>query len=166
MKKLLREMDSSLSGYMPPVTRGLFYTLFVSYVLISLLEIIGNGTPIVWEITGRIFELSPSQAIYQGHLWQFLLHPLNSGGALPLLFYMLTLFFLGGLVENRMGGRRLLWRDSFFAVQTGRGDSTNRTRGVFRSSRSARRGRPKRFSLRCGSQRPPRDTEMRKTDSS
>ena len=119
MKNLLREMDSSLSGYMPPVTRGLFYSLFLCYVLISLLEIIGQGTPFVLEITGRIFELTPNQAIFQGHVWQFLLHPLNSGGALPLLFYMLTLFFLGGLVENRMGGRRMLWFVVLSAVLTG-----------------------------------------------
>lgn len=106
MKAFFHDTDQMLAGYMPTVTRKLFYTILVVFVLFHLMILMPGIVP---EIARRLFVFTAGEAILRVHVWQFVLHPLVAGNYWGLFFSLLGFFFLGGMAENHMGGRRYIW---------------------------------------------------------
>ena len=103
MKSFLRETDQFFAEHMPSTTRSVFYVLVAIYLCMA---IIGLALPA--DLLGRLFVLTPAQAIGQGHVWQFVTYMFSHGSLMHLFSNVLILFFFGGLVEQQMGSHRYL----------------------------------------------------------
>lgn len=104
MKEFLRETDQFFREYLPDVTRKTFYWLTLTYLITFPLALFA---PAIFD---RLFVLTPSQAVLQGHVWQFGTFLLAHANTIHLLSNVLALVFLGPLIENHMDdGRRFWW---------------------------------------------------------
>lgn len=108
MKEFLRETNDFFAGYMAPVTRKIFYANVLVFLFMFLVFLLA-GNSFLTSLVDRIFILRPSQAVFQGHIWQFFTYMFAHGDAFHLLMNMLVLFFFGSLVENQLGSQRFFW---------------------------------------------------------
>jgi len=106
-----RETDLLLSDHMPTVTRRLFWAVGISFFLFTILRLSDIGV----MIASRLAYLKASEAILQGHLWQFVAYPLAPDpgrivdSVLATVLNLLMLFFFGRIIEEPMGSRRFFW---------------------------------------------------------
>jgi len=105
VKAPLRETGSFFREYMPPMSRKLFYTLTVAFVVSVLLMSVGGQ---VGATVLGYFILTPAGAFFQYQIWQLLTFAFVQLSLLAFLLQMLGLFFLGRIIEEQLGGRRFL----------------------------------------------------------
>lgn len=109
MQRFHQEIDSYFAQFMPGITRRFFYiNIFVSFAFWIMLAL-GGRTEWVVELAHRLFILRPSEAVLQFNVWQFITSIFNHADFFHLFANMITLFFFGPLVEDRMGSRRFAW---------------------------------------------------------
>lgn len=108
MTRFLRETDHFFSQYMSPVTRNLFYCVAIGFVVFYGLTAMGRGMPLLGVLADRLFVLTPSQAVMQFNIWQFVTYMLGHGNFFHFFFNVIVLFFFGSLLEERMGGSGFL----------------------------------------------------------
>jgi len=91
---------SMLSSF--PVT----WWLIIVTVITSIFGFIAVS---VWPVSVDYLFLKPDSIIHGKYLWTLLTHMFMHGGFLHLFVNMFALFSLGGLCENIIGRKRMLW---------------------------------------------------------
>lgn len=95
------------------VARNLVRIIFFGFVATILVQVIVPGSG------GRLIELLllEPKALAHGFLWQPLTYSFVPSGFLHTFFALITMWYLGGFLENQLGGKRVL--ELFFVSAIG-----------------------------------------------
>lgn len=118
MGTIWRDIDGFFSGMMPPVTRRIFYAVWIVFLIQTIsAAVLPNaaafpGTP-AQVASGSLFEealiLRPWHVVPLGMVWKLFTYAFLHASFSHILFNSLGLFFFGAPVERALGQKRYLW---------------------------------------------------------